>query len=188
MSFGSVLRSARAQPQILWSGATPALLSVLSGVAADHVMFRELRKRAENMNGNESTKQVAMVMVTVASSLMGAILSEPFKMVSKRMAVESTRAASCASLRGTVEKLMQGGVGEFWRGFPHKGLRYGVSAFVSKTAVQRLRDVPQASERPILIDKVACVTLERRALTEARGGKKVLDRIKRHGKELQYAS
>lgn len=116
MSFGNVVRSARTHPRVLWSGATPAVLSVMFGITVDPVMFRKLRRRTENMNGNAITRQAALVTLTVAPSLVGGILLKPFKVVSKSMSIESAKVASYASLRGTVEILINGGVGEFGEG------------------------------------------------------------------------
>lgn len=82
-------------------------------------------------------------MASVAAALVGGVLSEPFKMVGKRMAVEAVKATGHVGLRVTVGRLMGRGVGEFWRGFPRKSLRLGVAAVVSRAVVQQLRDGTQ---------------------------------------------
>lgn len=55
------------------------------------------------------------------------------------MAVESLQSASCGSLVGTARGMWRAGVGEFWKGFPVRCLRYAISAVVSKTTVQGLQ-------------------------------------------------
>lgn len=148
-TFGTVVQCARAQPRILYSGALPAVMSRLPSALVDYVMYRSLRQRIDDGDGNSAVTAAAIVAAATSSNLMGGFFSEPFKLLSKKMAVESVQSASCGNLRKSVADMMRGGVGEFWRGFPVKSLRYTVSAVVSKTTVQRLRRVePQDPQAP----------------------------------------
>lgn len=163
-TFGDVVQRARVQPRILYSGALPAVIGTLPSVFVDYMIYRSLRQRIEQGVGNGATAAAAIVATATATNLTGGFFSEPFKLMSKKLAVESVKSASCGSLRKTVAGMMKGGVGEFWRGFPVKSLRYTVSAVVSKTTVQQLRRLePQVPANQVVAESVVNVAPSFRA-------------------------
>lgn len=173
-TFASILQCAKMQPNIVYSGAIPALLSTAPAVLVDYLMYKTLRERIDDgAASGQSTGMLtasAIVAAAAASNLTGGFFSEPFKALSRKMAVESVRSASCGSLAGTAQAMMQAGVGEFWRGFPVRSMRYALSAVVSKTTVQQLRRLrlPAGDAMAIFSEPRVSLVPARRALHAGR--------------------
>lgn len=138
-----VIQFAKAQPRLMYSGAIPGLVGTAPGVLVDYFIYKRLRSQIDESSddGQLSSPGTAAAVVTAAaaSNLMGRFCSEPFRVLSRKMAVESARSAASGSLSYTARAILQTGVGEFWRGFPNRSLRYVLSAVASKATVQQLR-------------------------------------------------
>ncbi|CDF37468.1 unnamed protein product [Chondrus crispus] len=138
-----VLQFARARPDLLYSGAVPALVATAPAVLVDYFLYRRWRGQIDESAAegrmSRARTAAAIVVAAAAANLTGGFCSEPFKALSRKMAVESVKNAPGRSLTHTARSMMQTGVGEFWRGFPSRSMRYVVSAIVSKATVQQLR-------------------------------------------------
>lgn len=150
LRWRAVAIRAFARPAVLYAGVLPALLGTAPAVLVDYVVYRTLRKRIDecvSTTGHTPTmwreaSAAALVIGAAASSnLVSGFISEPFKALTRKMAVQAIRstAPTTAGLRVTAGAMMQAGVGEFWRGFPARCQRYALSAVVSKSTVQLLK-------------------------------------------------
>lgn len=146
-----ILARASISPRILYAGVFPALLGTAPAVFVDYTIYRTLRRRVESIgsrsdNGWDGKRlklwQGTSLIIGAAatSNLMGGFISEPFKALSRKIAVESIRGSQCETLSKIVPSMLSNGIGEFWRGFPRRSVRYAVSAIVSKTTVQQLKE------------------------------------------------
>lgn len=145
IAFSHIASRVQKSPRVLYAGVFPALLGTAPAVLVDYVVYRGLRERIEGL-WNEGAKQEAwrsasmMIVAAATSNLMGGFISEPFKALSRKIAVESIRSEGCSTFHGMASAMLSKGLGEFWRGFPARSVRYALSAVVSKTAVQHLKD------------------------------------------------
>lgn len=142
-TFAQIVSRASETPGILYKGAVPAVLGTAPAVTVDYAVYRKLRGRIDDSGRHRVMPAWSvtslMIVAAAASNLLGGFMSEPFKAVSRKMAAEAVRSTGCQSIRDTANIMLQGGVGEFWRGFPLRSVRYAVSAVVSKTTVQHLK-------------------------------------------------
>lgn len=144
VSFKTILQHARMQPRLLYSGVLPALLATAPAVIADYAVYRSLRATIDH-HGRVGTRQrvgtaALIILAATASNLVGGFISEPLKTVSRKMAVTAVQSpAACGGFRMTASSLIAQGVGELWRGFPVRSVRYAISAVVSKSTVQQLK-------------------------------------------------
>lgn len=144
IAFSNIVSCARLNPQVIYSGTIPALISTAPAVMIDYALYKHLRKQISSGSADKSRatkvlQTAALVTAAASSNLAGGIISEPFKALSRRMAVDSFRHSSCGSIAVTARTMMSYGPGEFWRGFPVRSVRYALSAVVSKTTVQHLQ-------------------------------------------------
>lgn len=123
----------------------------------------------QNTENDQRWKTMSMTMMLIgaaaAANVMGGFMSEPFKSVGRKMVVQAvrgdpspftqqsiniamtaatataatTQCSAAVSIAGTAGAMLERGVGEFWRGFPLRSIRYTVSALVSKASVQHLK-------------------------------------------------
>lgn len=145
IAFSQIASRVQTSPRVLYAGAFPALLGTAPAVLTDYVVYRGLRRRIEDFRNDEvkrkAFRDASLVIVAAATSnLMGGFISEPFKALSRKIAVESIRSDRCSTFHGMAGTMLSKGLGEFWRGFPVRSFRYAISAIVSKTAVQHLKD------------------------------------------------
>lgn len=149
ITFATIAARATASPHLLYTGIVPALLGTAPAVLVDYSVYRTLRARIDMAQrrlgvGSGSTSwavggATAIVCAAATANMMGGVMSEPFKALSRRMVVDAVQSTSQTSLTNTAGKMLANGVGEFWRGFPTRSVRYVVSAVVSKSTVQHLR-------------------------------------------------
>lgn len=146
VSRTTILRHANTHPSILYTGAVPALLGTAPAVVVDYLTYRLLRARVVADNDSDNMLLSGVVLAAATANLVGGACSEPFKAVSRKMAVQALRdgggggSSGIVSMADTMGSMARaGGVGEFWRGFPGRAVRYAVSAVVSKATVQKLK-------------------------------------------------
>lgn len=145
VSRTTIFRHANAHPSILYAGAMPALLGTAPAVVVDYLTYRLLRARVAGARDGDADNMLlsGVVLAAAMANLVGGVCSEPFKAVSRKMAVQALRdggGSTSLSMADTMGSMARaGGVGEFWRGFPGRAVRYAVSAVVSKATVQKLK-------------------------------------------------
>lgn len=141
--FEQILSRALLKPKVLYTGVVPAVLGTAPAVIVDYAVYRALRARIDKnkLQRFEPAWRTTSLMITAAAAanLMGGFMSEPFKAVSRKMAIEAVRTEERGSIHRTARAMLQGGIGEFWRGFHVRSARYAVSAMVSKATVQHLK-------------------------------------------------
>ncbi|KAI0559986.1 Mitochondrial carrier [Gracilaria domingensis] len=150
-----VFQAYTASRRVMFSGAIPALASTVPAVFVDYSIYKTLRTTIDN-NSASTPSTVSIVAAATTANLLGGVLAEPFKAVSRRVAVDSVRNIYCGSVAATTREMLQSGVGEFWRGYQRRIVRYAVSAVVSKTAVRQIRRPKQneaqvALSRPVMV-------------------------------------
>lgn len=129
--------------QLMFSGALPALMSTPPAVMVDYLVYKRLRSYVDEGHPDDKIMGIPapvwIVGAAATSNLAGGVLVEPFKAVSRKMAIESVTRASCGSFSLTTRTMMRCGLGEFWKGYKNRMVRYAISAVVSKTTVRHLR-------------------------------------------------
>jgi len=133
---------------VLYAGFIPSVFAVAPSVTIDYGIYRATREhlipsaRASDntSNGNTTAFPLGTIMVAAAvSNMVAGGFAEPLKMIARRSAVSALKGGN--STRMVAMELLRGGPGEFWRGFPNRSLRYALTAVVSKSTVQHLRDI-----------------------------------------------
>ncbi|CAN8072898.1 unnamed protein product [Agarophyton chilense] len=157
-----VLHAYTARRRLMFSGAIPALASTVPAVTVDYSIYKTLRTAIDNQSSVPIPSTLSIVAAATTANLMGGVLAEPFKAVSRRVAVQSVKSVCCASVLATTREMFQGGVGEFWRGYQRRLVRYAVSAVVSKTAVRHIRHPRQSAREVSLADKLVVLPEKRR--------------------------
>lgn len=159
VSSARVLRAFARSRSVMFSGAVPALASTASAVLVDYSVYKRLRTRIDEGYGFGLPAPVSIVAAATTANLVGGVLAEPFKAVSRRVAVESVKSVSCGSVALTAREMLQNGVGEFWRGYQQRIVRYAVSAVVSKTTVRQIRRLENTT--PSALDRSTMVVAEK---------------------------
>ncbi|PXF48871.1 hypothetical protein BWQ96_01427 [Gracilariopsis chorda] len=159
VSSAHILRAFARSRNVMFSGAVPALASTASAVFVDYSIYKRLRTRIDQGFGLGLPSPVSIVAAATAANLVGGVFAEPFKAVSRRVAVESVKTVSCGSVAATTREMLQNGVGEFWRGYQQRVVRYAVSAVVSKTTVRQIRRLEDA--KPPVLDRSKMVVAEK---------------------------
>lgn len=142
LTFASVLKSVSRRPRVLSAGLGPAIASTMPGVLVDYSISKSLRKNVEDKFNSEAARTTATIIgIAMLTKVTGSFFAEPFKAMSKRAAVDAVKGEAIVGGIGkaTQEMMNAGGVGEFWRGFRAKSVRYSLSAVVSKATAQKLQ-------------------------------------------------
>lgn len=84
---------------------------------------------------------VSLILAAAMSASLAHVLGEPFKQVSRRVAVESVRSASSGipSTIGTARNIWARGPAEFWRGYRTRATHYAISASITRLTVEKLK-------------------------------------------------
>ena len=126
----------------MYAGVGPALISTPPAVVIDYLIYRHLRCQIDGTSGDSShflPSTMLIVGAATTANLLGGAAVEPLKALSRRVAVQSVKSVSCEPMMNMAKNMYRKGIGEFWRGYPIRFLRYAVSAVVSKTAVRSFR-------------------------------------------------
>ncbi len=148
---------------VLYAGLTPALLAVAPSVAIDYSVYSSTRARlapapcahvqvADARPGAptpafapaQHIPVTAIVVAAALSNVVAGAFAEPLKTVARRSAVAALRGNKAHAPAIVARELLSKGPLEFWNGFRTRSVRYAVTAVVSKTTVQRLREFDAA--------------------------------------------
>eukprot|EP00178_Gracilaria_changii_P019147 TRINITY_DN55678_c0_g1_i1.p1 TRINITY_DN55678_c0_g1~~TRINITY_DN55678_c0_g1_i1.p1 ORF type:complete len:343 (-),score=41.96 TRINITY_DN55678_c0_g1_i1:48-1076(-) len=162
VTCAQVLEAYTTRRRVMFSGAIPALASTVPAVFVDYSIYKTLRAAIDNHSTSSAPSTVSIVAAATTANLLGGVLAEPFKAVSRRVAVESVKNVCCGSVGATTRQMLHSGLGEFWRGYQRRVVRYAVSAVVSKTAVRYIRHPRQQQAQLAISDRVMVLPGRRR--------------------------